>query len=483
MTGRLAAVIGGIVVFAGMTQTLVVGVVGIIGLAMIFYGIYKLTRKKVTINTTEKIRKMKTLRQISDRNDTLFFFRRADFLIPFAIVTALIISVSVASAVDLERGLVAYYSFDDCSAKDLSGNGNDGIIYGAKCVDGKFGNALRFDGVDDYVQLERPIINDLDEWTLMAWINVEKGDSDNDKAHFHVIYGEFAQSWTTKNFIGLQGSEEDGTLVFFPAFDNYPPSGSPSRKYWDDIKSKATIQQNKWYHIAVSKKKDSICIWYQGDFVVCHPYEVYTGAAPTKFWIGKRELSTNWEDYVFNGILDEVRIYNRALSEEEIKALYERGVTPRPKLAIEMDIDTSLKQGEVRKGSIRVENIGNSDAKSVKVRLFSEGLGIDVEKSYAKIPSGEAREFLFEVSANEAGTFKLSAYAEYRDDKGNKYVETAEKSVHVEAVVLPTSQPTSQAQETPEARETARPAGFYAIFASLLMAVSYFLIRLKGKKN
>jgi len=138
-----------------------------------------------------------------------------------------------------------------------------------------------------------------------------------------------------------------------------------------------------------------------------------------------------------------------------------------------------LKQGEVRKGTIRVENIGNSDAKSVEVRLFSEGLGIDVEKSYAKIPSGEAREFLFEVSANEAGTFKLSAYAEYWDDKGNKYVETADKFVHVEAVVLPTS----QAQETPEARETARPAGFYAIFASLLMAVFCFLMRLRGKKN
>ena len=137
----------------------------------------------------------------------------------------------------------------------------------------------------------------------------------------------------------------------------------------------------------------------------------------------------------------------------------------------------------MRKGTIRVENIGNSDAKSVKVRLFSEGLGIDVEKSYVKIPPGEAREFLFEVSANEAGTFKLSAYAEYWDDKGNKYVETADKFVHVEAVVLPTSQPTSQAPKTPEARETARPAGFYAIFASLFMAVSYFLIRSKGKKN
>jgi len=390
------------------------------------------------------------------------FFWRADFLIPIAIATALIISVGVASAVDLERGLVAYYSFDDCSAKDLSGNGNDGIIYGAKCVDGKFGKALRFDGVDDYVEVpDSPSLDITDEITIEVWV---KG---------YGFAGDFRQ---------IVGKSPDTVLRHLNfAYDLRVDKAGPLRFSinngdWQYVL--ATIEEGKWYHVVGTYDGSEMRLYVNGELKDTKSVSgsIITNDAPVS--IGRLPTDDYW-----NGIIDEVRIYNRALSEEEIRALYERGVAPRPKLAIKMDIDTSLKQGEVRKGTIRVENIGNSDAKSVKVRLFSEGLGIDVEKSYAKIPSGEAREFLFEVSANEAGTFKLSAYAEYWDDKGNKYVETADKFVHVEAVVLPTSQPTSQAQETPEARETARPAGFYAIFASLLMAVSYFLIRLRGKKN
>ena len=399
------------------------------------------------------------------------FFRRADFLIPIAIATALIISVSVASAVDLERGLVAYYSFDDCSAKDLSGNGNDDIIYGAKCVNGKFGKALRFDGVDDYVEVsDNPMFSShatVGEITVVAWVKVLGLSTDTHRQMRQpVIAKGFPGEWEWALYV-----YDDQTV----GFSTWQCGGSGHSEPYGGF-----ISLNEWHHLAASFKEGV------ANRVYLNGVEVATGTTfkgrpcdgtrPVR--IGSRE-----DGQFLNAIIDEVRIYNRALSEEEIRALYEQGVTPRPKLAIETDIDTSLKQGEVRKGTIRVENTGNSDAKSVKVRLFSEGLGIDVEKSYAKIPSGEAREFLFEVSANEAGTFKLSAYAEYWDDKGNKYVETADKFVHVEAVVLPTSQPTSQAPKTPEARETARPAEFYAFFASLLMAASYFLIRLKGKKN
>jgi len=386
------------------------------------------------------------------------FFRRADFLIPFAIATALIISVGVASAVDLERGLVAYYSFDDCTAKDLSGNGNDGIIYGAKCVDGKFGKALRFDGVNDYVEVADSASLDLTKpFTIECWFK----------------WNTVQNTWTSlvrktidpwgypygMYHIGIYKMNKIMTQVTV---------GGEQKQLISDFQPEV----GQWYHVVFVYPG---AVYVNGNKIIDFPNYGDCDTNDQPLIIG----ASRWDREFFDGIIDEVRIYNRALSEEEIRALYEQGVAPRPKLAIEMDIDTSLKQGEVRKGTIRVENVGNSDAKSVEVRLFSEGLGIDVEKSYAKIPSGEAREFLFEVSANEAGTFKLSAYAEYWDDKGNKYVETAEKSVHVEAVVLPTS----QAQETPEARETARPAGFYAIFTSLLMAVSYFLIRLKGKKN
>ncbi len=49
--------------------------------------------------------------------------------------------------------LVAYYSFDDGTAKDLSGNGHDGEIHGCSVVEGIIGKALKFDGINDYVEI------------------------------------------------------------------------------------------------------------------------------------------------------------------------------------------------------------------------------------------------------------------------------------------------------------------------------------------
>ena len=48
-------------------------------------------------------------------------------------------------------------TIDGNTVKDLSGKGNDGTIYGAQLVQGKFGEALRFDGVDDYVKAPAPV--------------------------------------------------------------------------------------------------------------------------------------------------------------------------------------------------------------------------------------------------------------------------------------------------------------------------------------
>lgn len=69
-----------------------------------------------------------------------------------------------------DEGLVAEWHFDEGSgtiAKDESGSGNDGAIYGAKWVEGKFGKALEFDGVDDYVKV--PDDDSLDVTTLSLW--------------------------------------------------------------------------------------------------------------------------------------------------------------------------------------------------------------------------------------------------------------------------------------------------------------------------
>lgn|GEM_PF-2786552 len=176
---------------------------------------------------------------------------------------------------------------------------------------------------------------------------------------------------------------------------------------------------------------------------------VYIGSvriAPTSnpLYIGGGYDGNTW--HYFKGTIDEVRIYNRALSEEEIKALYEQTIhpTPKPKLKLSINCDTLLKQGEIRTAELSIENVGDANAKDVTVTIFSPSLGLNIQKSYDLIPPKEARTISFKVSPNEAGRFTIKAKAEYWDDRGNKYIEETEKVITVESteVVTPTTKKT-----------------------------------------
>jgi hypothetical protein len=73
----------------------------------------------------------------------------------------------------LENSLAGYWNFDEDTggvATDLSGNGNDGTIHGAKLVDGRCGTALSFDGVDDYIEVLTLEDSHTSDWTEEAWI-------------------------------------------------------------------------------------------------------------------------------------------------------------------------------------------------------------------------------------------------------------------------------------------------------------------------
>ncbi|MFQ6062808.1 MAG: hypothetical protein ACE5J9_06490, partial [Methanosarcinales archaeon] len=77
-------------------------------------------------------------------------------LIPISIIIILLFIPILVTAQTSDNGLVAEWAFDEGKGnivKDTSGNGNDGTIHGATWVDGKFGKALQFDGVNDYVLL------------------------------------------------------------------------------------------------------------------------------------------------------------------------------------------------------------------------------------------------------------------------------------------------------------------------------------------
>jgi hypothetical protein len=353
----------------------------------------------------------------------------------------LVMAVMPATALDLDKGLVAYYSFDNVQGntlKDDSGNGHDGIIYGnPKIVDGIKGKALEFDGVDDFVEISNHDDLNPPEITLSMWINCYGLPPCKYASHnHHIIINKECQYE-----VAIMG-EPHGAVKYVKDI------GFAFNPHWYWYGADYPIELNKWYHIVVVYKNPYAYVYVNGVKVKQQKIGSggYISPKDSTLRIGARGGCSD-DNYkpcaFFKGVIDELRIYNRALSDEEIKALYEQTLnpTPKPKLKLTIDCDSTLKQGEVRNGKLTVENIGNADAKEVKVTITSPSLGINVQKEYDIIPSEEARTIAFKITANEAGKFKITAIAEYWDDEGNKYIETTEKVIEIEPIPTVTTPP------------------------------------------
>ena len=155
----------------------------------------------------------------------------------------------------------------------------------------------------------------------------------------------------------------------------------------------------------------------------------------------KYAATEGWSAY-----LDWIRVRKYADVEPTITVEKAQALTPKPKLKLTINCDSLLKLGEIRTAELVIQNVRNADAKAIVVTISSSSLGINVQKSYNLIPSKEARTVAFKVAPNEAGKFTVKAKVEYWDDKGNKYIETAEKTITVEA--------TEVIAETPKGKST-----------------------------
>ncbi len=224
--------------------------------------------------------------------------------IKFVVIVLIICfcSGSLSNAAGNEQGLVAYYSFDEGEGNvthDLSGNGNDGTIYGAKWVDGKYEKALEFDGMDDYINCGRGKSLDIvDEITICAWIkpNIFK------HADYHIVVESAADyGW----FFGTGG----GKIVWL--------IGHNSTSGWN-IALIDGILADDWNHIAgtYNSKIGTAEIYLNGIKVGSMSKKAEPTKRPNGFKIGRESAN----HYAFNGTIDEVKIYNRVLTENEIRS-------------------------------------------------------------------------------------------------------------------------------------------------------------------
>ena len=224
-----------------------------------------------------------------------------------SIIAAVILVYAPLSRATLTEGLVGYWSFDDPvnPGRDDSGNGNDGTVQGATWTSGKFGGALSFDGANDYVSVPHDAALDITgDITISAWICLMQGGS------YQAIVTKCVGGGGQNNPFDFRTTwHAEPDLAFVRA-----DAAAHERVY-----GTVRIPAEQWRHVLVRVEDNVPDFYVNGNITVKYADTTFartpTGnAAPVL--IGRRD-----DGLYFNGLIDEVRIYNRALSDSEIMAL------------------------------------------------------------------------------------------------------------------------------------------------------------------
>ena len=203
-----------------------------------------------------------------------------------------------------DRKLVAWWKFDETegsSAGDSSGNNLVGTLVGNpqwQPSGGKFGGALELDGDGDYV--ETGYATDLPVWTIAVWVNSPTAPisaGPNGPVHRDNNY-QINWDHQSDDFRGAAGTQVGGAWY---------------------ASSFGELQTNTWYHLAATYDGENLKAYK--DSVLITNNSVPSGNPDAENETLKLGRHSVWMEY-FGGTIDDVRIYNYALLEADIAAIY-----------------------------------------------------------------------------------------------------------------------------------------------------------------
>jgi len=242
-----------------------------------------------------------------------------------------LITLFAATVVALDEDIVLYLPFNEGGGNEIadqSGNGNDGTIKGNPAwVEGKSGKALKFNGADDSVEVTNsPTLNITGAVTILAWINLE-GVYPNQYGHIAGI-----------NKVG--GQTEDAYYLNVGYYDREHDKVSlgiiGEGVQETPVQGQTQVPQDVWTFVAgVFSPGEFMRVYINGQLDgELNTVPEKTQIAPTAFTVGAVVASTS---YSFQGAIDEVVVYKRALTEDEIQRVMQIGpmsVTAAGKLAV-----------------------------------------------------------------------------------------------------------------------------------------------------
>lgn len=202
---------------------------------------------------------------------------------------------------------IGMWLFDEGAGKvaeDFSGNGNDGeIMNGPNWVDGKFGKALEFEGKGAVEIPDSDSLNDVDDITIMAWVYLNRAVT---SGTWNALVGK--RPYTSGYLMWIEVPQEPCGLVYVSGrFDN---------------RAARQIDLNKWYHLVFTRVHDGDMKFFINGELVKEANSssgvISTLAAPISI--------AGQSPQVLDGIVDDVAIFNVALTEDSISSIMKNGL-------------------------------------------------------------------------------------------------------------------------------------------------------------
>ena len=226
-------------------------------------------------------------------------------------------SYGCLDGVCIKKKLVAYFTFDEEGNKitDYSSNNLSGTISGAKRVDGKKGKALQFEG-QSYVRIGDSSLLDLNaEGTISAWVKYDSSGTGG------VV---LSKCKNTNSFGGCNYALKLDNLAFNSAsfWVGDGKAGSADSAFLPS----AAMAKETWYYITGVFDKSGLKIYINGELKRSSSKSKNDSPGINDFdlLIGSMSCASFSDCNHFKGLIDEIKIYNYALSATEIKADYDQ---------------------------------------------------------------------------------------------------------------------------------------------------------------
>ena len=210
---------------------------------------------------------------------------------------------------NLQNGLLAWYPFNG-NANDESGNGNNGIAYGPTSTEDRFNtlnSAFSFNGSSNYISVPNVAVQGAGERTISFWIKVSPSavgsmivatgsNVNQNDATFNLRLDN------SNKFIGFMGGN------FSSCCFDYTPFGY------------TVLNNDLWHHVAATFSLGNIDFYVDGNFETTVNMPINTNGQGN--FIGKSNDINAWNASWFDGIIDDIGFWNRALTQAEISQLY-----------------------------------------------------------------------------------------------------------------------------------------------------------------